>query len=654
MNFSKIGLLLTFFTFCLAIQAKVTLPHIFSDNLVLQRETAIPVWGWANAGEKITVLFNKQTISAIANANGKWSLKLKSEKAGGPFELIVKGENTIDIKNVLVGEVWLCTGQSNMEWTVGQSINAEKELATADSPFIRHIKISKTINTIPQQDFDEGSWQVSNPANTKDFTGVGYFFARDLYRELKVPIGLINASWGGTNIETWISREGFESSNEFREMISHYPRVGLAELGRKKISGKLEQVEKLQGVKVSDFNSDAFMKVDFDDSRLPTLNLPGLWESQSLSEFDGVVWLRKVVILSSEQSKKPASIDLAKIDDNDVTYINGVEVGKTKQWDARRRYQSPNGVLKEGKNLIVVKVTDTGGGGGIYGDAADLKLVVGDENVSLTGQWKFQVESIHSGASVNSFPSLAYNAMIDPIIQYGFRGAIWYQGESNAGRAYQYRKAFPLLINDWRSRSADQKFPFYFVQLASFKTAGNSNEGSDWAELREAQTMTLKVPNTGMAVTTDIGNQKDIHPTNKQEVGRRLAAIALNRTYKRRMIDSGPTFKAMKIVGNKIIVLFENIGGGLMTTDKNGIVGGFEIAGSDQKFYDATATIQGSTVLISSEKIASPIAARFGWIGDASSCNLFNKDGFPAIPFRTDDWKTVTKDAKYKFMEFKE
>ena len=652
MNFSKIGLLLTFFTFCLAIQAKVTLPHIFSDNLVLQRETAIPVWGWANAGEKITVLFNKQTISAIANAKGKWSLKLKSEKAGGPFELIVKGENTIDIKNVLVGEVWLCTGQSNMEWTVGQSINAEQELAAADNPFIRHIKISKTINTIPQNDFDDGTWQISSPANTKDFTGIGYFFARNLYRELKVPIGLINASWGGTNIETWISREGFESSDEFREMISHYPRVDLAELGRKKINGKLEQVEKLQRVKVSDFNSDAFMKMDFDDSRLPTLNLPGLWESQSLSEFDGVVWLRKVVILSSEQSKNPASIDLAKIDDNDVTYINGVEVGKTNQWDARRKYRIPNGVLKEGENLVVVKVTDTGGGGGIYGDATDLKLDLGGENVSLTGPWKFQVESIHSGTSVNSFPSLAYNAMIDPIIQYGFRGAIWYQGESNAGRAYQYRKAFPLLINDWRRRSANPKFPFYFVQLATFKTAGNSNEGSDWAEHREAQTLTLNVPNTGMVVTTDIGNPKDIHPTNKQEVGRRLAATALNRTYKRRMIDTGPTFKSMKIVGNRIIVSFENIGSGLRTTDKDGNVKGFEIAGGDQNFYEANAAIQGNILVVLSEKVASPMAVRFGWIGDASACNLFNKDGFPAVPFRTDEWKTVTKAVKYKIVNY--
>ncbi len=281
-----------------------------------------------------------------------------------------------------------------------------------------------------------------------------------------------------------------------------------------------------------------------------------------------------------------------------------------------------------------------------------MKLVLDDENISLAGSWKFQVENIKSGTTVNEFPSLAYNAMIDPLIPYSFRGVLWYQGESNAGRAFQYRKAFPLLINDWRKKW-NNEFPFYFVQHATFNTKGNSNEGSDWAELREAQMMTLSTPKTGMAVTTDIGNPKDIHPTNKQDVGKRLAAIAFNRIYRKRMIDSGPTFKSMKIVGNKAIISFENIGGGLMTTDKSGQVLGFEIAGSDQKFYEAIATIEGNTSIISSEKVASPLAVHFGWIGDASANNLFNKEGFPAVPFRTDDWQTVTRDVKYKIIDFK-
>lgn len=644
MKISTIVFFLMFF--CLSVQAKVTLPKIFSDNMVLQRETEIPIWGWANAGEKITVNFNKQTVSAITDANGKWSLKFKSEKAATNLTLTIKGENTIEIKNVAVGEVWLCSGQSNMEWTVGQSINAEKELATADNPLIRQIKIAKNVSSIPQNDFKEGSWKVSNSTNTKDFTGIGYFFARNLYHELNVPIGIINSSWGGTNIETWISREGFESSDEFKEMIAKMPKIDFDKLTRQKIENKTKQIEALQGVKLNALDSDAFQQISFDDSKLSTLNVPQQWESQSLGEIDGVVWYRKIINLTAEQSKKSTTIELAKIDDNDITFINGVEIGKTNQWDAPRKYKIPNGILKQGKNIIVVKVTDTGGGGGIYGDSADVKLVLGDENISLAGNWKFQVESLVAKTSENEFPSLAYNEMINSLIPYSFRGVLWYQGESNAGRAYQYRTAFPLLINDWRKKW-NKQFPFYFVQLATFSTVG-----SDWAELREAQTNTLKLPNTGMAVTTDIGNPKDIHPTNKQEVGRRLAAIALNRIYKKRMIDSGPAYKSLKIVGNKAVITFENVGSGLMTADKNGQVLGFEIAGSDQVFYEATATIKGNTVIISSEKVASPIAVHFGWKGDASACNLFNKEGFPAVPFRTDEWKTVTKDAKYKIAGF--
>jgi sialate O-acetylesterase len=633
-------------------QAKVNLPKIFSDNMVLQREVAIPVWGWANIGENIAISLNKQTKSVVADANGKWSVRLKSEKANINLTLKISGENTIEYKNIAIGEVWLCSGQSNMEWTVGQSLNAEAELAESENPNIRHLKISRAINTLPQSDVITDGWKSSNPVNTKDFTGIGYFFARDLYKQLKVPIGLIHSSWGGTNIETWISREGFESSDEFREMIAKMPKIDIDELSRVKTGGKLKEIETLQGIKLSDFNAESFQNLAFDDSKLPTMNIPEQWEAQSLGSFDGVVWLRKTIELTAEQSKKTVMLSLAKIDDNDETFVNGVKIGGINQWDAPRKYKIPDGVLRQGKNVIVVKVTDNGGGGGIYGDANDLKISFGDENMSLAGKWKFRVETIKFGVGENEFPSLAYNAMINPLIPYSFRGVLWYQGESNAGRSYQYRTAFPLLIKDWRKKW-NSDFAFYFVQLATYNTNDNANTGSGWAELREAQTMTLNVPKTGMAVTTDIGNPKDVHPINKQEVGRRLSAIALNRIYKKRMIDSGPMFKSLKISGNKIILNFENIGSGLMTNDQNGIVRGFEIAGSDQKFYAADAKIVGKTIEITGDKVANPLAVRFGWIGDASANNLFNREGFPAVPFRTDDWKTITINEKYKIAELK-
>lgn len=640
-----------FLTLCIAVEAKVSVPKIFSDNMVLQRETAIPVWGWANPKEIITVTFNKQKVSAVTDLSGKWSVKLKSEKASTNLTLKISGQDTIEIKNVAVGEVWLCSGQSNMEWTVGQSMNAEQELSAADNPNIRQIKISKTINSVPQNDVAEGVWKVSDPNNTKGFTGVGYFFARALYNQLKVPIGLINASWGGTNIETWISRDGFESSDEFREMIAKMPKFDIDALTKAKLSKKTAQIEQLQGLKLGSFDAEAFKKESFDDSKLPAMDVPGYWERQSLGTFDGVLWLRRNIELTAQQAAKSGIIELARIDDNDITSVNGVEIGRTNGSNAPRRYSVPSGILKQGRNVIAVKVTDTGGNGGIYGESGNLRIVFSHEFVSLAGSWKYQVESIQAGTNVNEFPSLAYNAMINPLIPYGFRGVLWYQGESNAGRAYQYRKAFPLLINDWRNKWKSD-LPFYFVQLATYKTPGNSNTGSGWDELREAQTLTLSLARTGMVVTTDIGNPVDIHPRNKQDVGKRLAAIALNRTYKKRMVDSGPVYKSIRIVGDKAIVTFENIGSGLMTTDKNGQVFGFEIAGSDQTFYPATAIIQGKTVIVSSEKVVSPQAVRFSWIGDASASNLFNQEGFPAVPFRTDDWKTITKDAKYDITAF--
>lgn len=632
------------------VPAKVVLPKIFANNMVLQRNTPIPVWGTAKANEKIEIRFNKQIKKTKADKNGKWTIRLDKETAGGPYILTIKGKNTVQIKNVLVGEVWLCTGQSNMEWSVAQSNDAKKEMASANNPMIRHIKIDKEVNSLPQNSVNSNkSWQVCDSTTVGDFTAIGYFFAKNLYNELKIPIGLINASWGGTNIETWISREGFESSDEFKEMIAGMPKVNLDSLSKLKVKGFDKRIEALQGGKINPAAASAYKESGFDDSKWPELNTPQLWEEQSLGEFDGVVWLRKSITLSADDSKKPAVLELAKIDDDDITYVNGVKVGSMERWDANRKYVIPAGILKEGTNVIAVRVVDNGGGGGIYGDSADLKLTLGSTIIPLSGKWKFQVESIKTSTNENSLPSLCYNAMINPLIPYAFKGVLWYQGESNAGRSYQYRKAFPLMINDWRQKMNQGDFPFYFAQLATFVTGGNSNEGCGWAELREAQTLALSLPNTGMVVTTDlVTDPRDIHPTNKQDVGKRLAAIAFNEVYNKKMVCAGPTFKTMDIKDNQVIVTFENIGTGLSTPDKYGYIKGFEIAGKDQIFHYANAFIKDNKIILSSENVENPIAIHFSWIGNATESNLFNKEGFPAVPFRTDQWKTVTKDEKYK------
>jgi sialate O-acetylesterase len=645
----KIFLVLSIFcAFTFFVNAQIRLPNFFSDNTVLQRNGSIPIWGWASAHEKIVVQFNKQSKTTEADKNGKWIVRLDAENAGGPYVLNIEGKNNLQLKNVLVGDVWLCSGQSNMEWTVGQSANAKKEIAGANYPFIRHIKIQRSLNALPDEDIKHTDWKVCDNNTVADFTGVGYFFAQHIYEKTKVPIGLINSSWGGTNIETWISREGFESNDEYKEMIASMPKISLDSINSRKNFAIITKIENLQENKLKNIDVTNFKDANFDDTRWPLMNLPQLWEEQILGDIDGIVWVRKTITLNADDIKEKATLELSSIDDEDVAYINGIKVGSTNGWNVQRKYPIPTGILKEGKNTIAIRMVDTGGGGGMHGDSADVKLTLINSKIALHGKWKYQVEAILKNTTPNSLPSLCYNSMIAPLIPYAFKGVLWYQGESNASRSIQYRKAFPLLINDWRKKFTNKKMAFYFVQLATYTANGNSNQGCGWAELREAQAMTLSLPNTGMAVTTDlVTDPTDIHPTNKQDVGKRLAAIALNNLYNKKMICSGPTYKAMKIKGNEIILSFGNIGSGLSTPSKDGYVKGFEIAGIDSVFHFAKALIKGNTIVLSSEKVFNPIAATFGWIGDATSCNLFNKEGFPTTPFRTAEWKNVTKKEKY-------
>lgn len=641
-------LLLAFSSF-----ANVTLPKIFGDNMVLQREKPIPVWGWAAPGETVTIQLNKQIVTTNADKNGRWMLKLLPEKAGGPYTFIAKGKNTVTYKNVLIGEVWICSGQSNMEMPIagwGKINNYEQEIAAADYPQIRHIKIPNTISSSPKDDIESGEWKIANPQNAGDFTATGYFFARELYKQLKVPIGLINTSWGGTMVETWTSREAFQQSPEFKNMIAGMPSVNLDSVARMRTAAMLKKIEEAQGPLVTKEEAAGWSEANANTSDWPQMNLPGLWEANGLAGLDGVVWFRKLFIVRTEDAGKEAKLELSMIDDNDITWVNGVKVGSTDAYNVKRKYTVPAGVLKEGVNTIAIRVEDNGGGGGVYGEASDLKISFGNLQQSLSGPWIYRVESVlkNNGIGPNDYPTLLFNAMINPLIPYAMRGAIWYQGETNAGRAYQYRKGFPLMINDWRKRWGSN-FPFYFVQLATFNADnGNSKKGSTWAELREAQSQTLSLPNTGMAVTTDIGDPTNIHPKNKQDVGKRLAAIALHNVYGKNIISSGPVYQNMKVSGNKIIVTFTNTGSGLVVKGNDEKLSGFEVAGEDKIFYTATATIIGNTVVVSSASVTRPVAVRFGWADDAGADNLSNKEGFPASPFRTDSWKGITENVKFE------
>ncbi|MBC7424026.1 MAG: hypothetical protein H7334_11305, partial [Ferruginibacter sp.] len=621
-----IALLLTCVLFMTAAMANITLPTIFGDNMVLQRNKPISIWGSAAPNEKVSVQFNKQIKNTVADKAGKWQLFLAAENAGGPFQLAVKGSNEVNLKNILVGEVWVCSGQSNMEMPIagwGKIDNYQNEISAADFSQIRHIKVPNTISTKLKKDISGGEWQVCSPATAGDFSATAYFFARDLYNKLKVPIGLINTSWGGTMSETWTSEKAFSQSPELNYVATAMKNSDIESAMKKRGDAVLKNIEKLQGSFNNNANTTDWKNNDFDDSKWPLMQLPGMWENQGLPDLDGTVWFRKNITIADEDAGKAAVLSLAMIDDNEETYLNGVLVGSTAGYNIQRKYTIAAGILKAGKNIIAVKVGDTGGGGGIYGVATDMKLTIENKEQSLAGDWGFRIASMAASATSigpNDYPSLLFNAMLYPLVQYSIRGAIWYQGETNAGRAYQYRTAFPLMINDWRQYFKQGNFPFLFVQLSTFGSAeANSKNGSDWAELREAQAMTLRLPNTGMAVITDIGNPADIHPKNKQDVGKRLAYIALHNVYSKPGEYTGPAYQSMKVTGNKVTLTFTHTGSGLITKDNSGNIGGFEIAGADKQFHAANASIENNKIIVVADGVSQPVAVRYNWANDASA-----------------------------------
>ncbi len=634
--------------------ANIRLPKILADNMVLQRNKPITIWGWADANEKIVAQFKKQTKATKADKSGTWKVVFESEPEGGPFQLVLKGKNTITLNSILIGEVWVCSGQSNMEWPLRLANNADEEIALANYPVIRHFTVKKNISIKPEDDVKDGDWKTCNPENAGDFTAVGYFFARELYSKLNVPIGIINTSWGGTHSETWTSRVAFEGSSEFKDMIANMPALDLDALRKFKIDKLYKKLKDLNITLPATGEAERWKDFSFDDNQWPVMKLPTWWESMGLEELDGKVWFRKTINIRAEDAGKEAVIELGQINDSDESFVNGHMIGSTKsKADDKRKYTIPAGLLKEGSNVIAIRVEDIGNVGGIYGEASNLKLTTNaNKIIPLAGDWKYYVESVvfdNQAINPNSYPTLLFNGMLNPILNYSIAGALWYQGESNAGRAFQYRSALPLMITDWRQHFKQGDFPFYIVQLASFNAAnGNSEKGSSWAELREAQTMTLALPNTGMAVTTDIGEAKDIHPRNKQDVGKRLAAIAFNKVYGQNNVYCGPAYQSMNVEGNKVRLSFTHVGSGLLIKDKYGYLKGFEVAGSDQKFFYAKAWIEGNEVVVAADAVANPVAVRFAWADNPEDANLFNKEGFPALPFRTDNWKGITEEAKFR------
>jgi len=647
-NTLKITTLFFLLLLSFAGMSQVTLPPFFNCNMVLQKGIDIPVWGWASPGEKVTVTFEKNTVSTHAGKNGKWRVNLPKMEYGGPYRMTVKGKNFRTIENIMIGEVWVCSGQSNMEFKVSQTKNAADEIKAANYPDIRFFTVKKKVAQKPLENLEEGEWWVCSPQSVSELSAVGYFFGRNLYEHLKVPIGLIHTSWGGTVAETWTSKETIENDPDFNISLKELTGMDFAKYKEQKMATLKKLLKEIptkdqglvDGVAV-------FADPKLNDADWAEISPAKVWEESGYESIDGIAWYRKTIELTSVQAKNGSEISLGAIDDNDISWINGVKIGATNKYDTKRIYAIPANTLKAGKNVIAIRVEDTGGGGGLYGGAEDKYLQIGDKKLSLSDPWKFKVTEARiesNDVNPNDYPTLLYNGMINPIVPYGIRGAIWYQGESNASRAQQYKRVFPNLIKDWRTKWNQGNFPFLFVQLANYMKPVAEPTESEWAELREAQTQTLGVENTGMATIIDVGDADNIHPTDKQTVGYRLSLAARKVAYGETLVYTGPTYKEMKIDKNKIYITFDNVGKGLKVNNKYGYINGFTVASKDGNFKWAKATILNeNTVVVTSEAVDNPAEVRYGWANNPDDVNLYNVEGLPANPFRTDLRQGITK-----------
>jgi sialate O-acetylesterase len=659
-KYAKSIMLISFFLIGITVIADVKLPSVVNSKMVLQQGIPLPIWGKADPGEKVTVAFDGQVKDTVAGADGKWMVKLDALKAKAGQSgksMTIKGKNTIKLDNILIGEVWICSGQSNMQFPLGGVDNKIKEIAEAKYPNIRLFTV-KNVTAVKPQDDCVGDWSVCTPETARDFSAVGYFFGRYVYQSLNVPVGLIDTSWGGTVAEAWTSEEALRKNlPEFNQALDENGAT------TEKIKQRLTEYKiKLDEYKVAfpklyELEGDlkkaaAFAKPDLNDDSWKKMSLPGNWEARGLKDLDGIVWFRKTIEIPAAWAGKDIILRPGPIDEVDVAWFNGEKVGAsgciktadTSFWNVPRKYQVPGKLVKAGKNIVAIRVIDACGQGGLWGDSANkmyAELADGSDKtkISLAGDWRYLVEYKLPVRPQNpnnpNLPAVLFNAMINPLVPFGIRGAIWYQGESNSGRAVQYRTLLPTMIKDWRTRWNEGDFPFLIVQLANFMARKSHPEESSWAMLREAQTMTMsKLPAVGMAVTIDIGDAKDIHPRNKQDVGKRLGMAADSIAYKKDTPSSGPLFDKMNIVGNKVELSFLHIDKGLKV--KGDKLKGFAVCGADGKFVWADAEVKDDKVIVWSDKVAKPVSVRYAWANNPE-CNLYNGADLPAVPFRTDD-----------------
>ncbi|MFH0922273.1 MAG: sialate O-acetylesterase [Fibrobacterota bacterium] len=632
--------------------------------MVLQRDLALPIWGTAASGAKVKIELAGQTMSVKTGKDNRWQAKLKPLSAGGPFVLKVSsGKEKVQCTNVLMGDVWVCSGQSNMEFTISGFPWADKEANQADYPNLRLFTMEVDYDYQPHADIKGGHWKAAVGDSIRDFSATAFFFGRELIRDKKIPIGLISASRGGSIIESWTRREALLQYADYLPLLNgpDYPSpdkssVALEESARQKwIDGPFMQGQGIQ---------EQWYQPETDPAAWKDVKLPVCWDAMGLAGYKGTVWYKTRFPVRKAPAGKNLRLLLGPLHKHDIVWVNGHRVGYELEWWKERDYPVPAEFLTEGMNDVTVRITSRATNGGFAMDkgcmmvCADTAGYPSGESYVLNGLWKYrQDDGLNDGNlpprpgsdGPNTAPALLYNGMIAPILTFGIKGMIWYQGEGNAARAFEYQKLFPNMISDWRAQWGQGDFPFLFVQLANYNNEHEQTtvpDPSTWAELREAQAMALSLPKVGMAVAIDIGEALDIHPKNKQEVGRRLALAARKIAYGEAMAHSGPMYQRADFQGDSVVLHFDLVGTGLASACC-GELCGFAVAGTDRQFVWARAYISGTTVVVKGDSIQSPAAVRYGWADNPERANLVNVEGLPASPFRTDNWPGLTDTMTY-------
>lgn len=636
-------------------RAQLNTSKLFADHMVLQRNQDVPVWGQTARSAGVQIDLDGQKVRTRADKDGKWQVMLKPMEAGGPYVMdIHSGRQHISYRDVMVGEVWICSGQSNMEFQLKNALGYPSERTNAAQLPIREFKVPDKISLRPETALPGGEWVNADAGTVGDFSAVGYFFAKQLARELHVTVGIIFSSWGGTQAEDWISRGALLGSAELGAAAKALPQTwdGV----KQRIDSQLKEYA-YQGKPVTLYRADEL-------ATEPPLffmnwqngNAPGSWEWMGkLYSYRGQGFMERNIYLDSARAAEPSVLALGSTDADAVIYINGKLI-REGSLSGNDQLNLPAGTWKAGGNSLLIDLLSAQKspqwfGMGLDGTSTDLFVHFNDTTVNLAdNHWRVMPDlskPYHFEFLPNNTASMLYNAMINPLIPYAIAGVAWYQGESNVDNGYQYRTTFPLLINDWRSRWK-RDFPFLFVQVSSFGGSQSSNIGSGWADLRESQTEALKLPHTGMAVTIDIGDAYNIHPRDKADVGLRLADKALNMVYHKRSFPQCPLYHSVDFKDGYALVSFSYAPNGLIAKDKYGYVRGFEIAGADHQFYYAQAAIEGDTVKVWSSEVPHPVVVRYAWTDAPVDANLYNKEGFPAGPFRTDHWHLGTEDHKFQ------